>query len=385
MQLSTTFRHMDASQAVREYAAEKLDKIKKYFNKDPISAHAVFAVERGFNHVADINITLPNGIVINAKEVDRGHVLLDRPRGGAHRASGAQVEGEDPRPQAARRPRRGVPRGRHPGRGARAPARPRPTAHGKAERKAAQGGKAASPGFRVVKDETFSARSMTVEDAVMQLNLLGDELIVFTDAGTQCISILYRRKDGNYGLIETGSSGRRGLNPGNSLSDTSRLNGFADRLPMKVIDFLKQDAIIADLDATTKAAALAELATHMASLNPRVDAARAAPRARGARAPRLDGHRRRHRHPARQARLDRRAGGRARRARCPGIEFESIDGKPTHLIFMLVAPVSSTGVHLKALARLSRLFRDADFRRRLLAAPTREDMYQVIADEDAKY
>ena len=50
MQLSTTFRHMDASQAVREYAAEKLDKIRKYFNKDPISAHAVFSVERGFHH-----------------------------------------------------------------------------------------------------------------------------------------------------------------------------------------------------------------------------------------------------------------------------------------------------------------------------------------------
>ena len=69
MQLSTTFRHMDASQAVREYAAEKLEKIRKYFHKDPISAHAVFSVERGFNHVADINITLPNGIVINAKEM----------------------------------------------------------------------------------------------------------------------------------------------------------------------------------------------------------------------------------------------------------------------------------------------------------------------------
>src|SRR6059058_4585652 len=68
MQLSTTFRHMDASQAVREYAAEKLDKIRKYFNKDPISAHAVFSVERGFHHVADLNITLPTGIVINAKE-----------------------------------------------------------------------------------------------------------------------------------------------------------------------------------------------------------------------------------------------------------------------------------------------------------------------------
>src|SRR4051794_30677891 len=68
MQLSTTFRHMDASQAVRDYAAEKLEKIRKYFHKEPISAHAVFSVERGFNHVADLNLTLPNGIVINAKE-----------------------------------------------------------------------------------------------------------------------------------------------------------------------------------------------------------------------------------------------------------------------------------------------------------------------------
>src|SRR6188768_2673239 len=68
MQLSTTFRHMDASQAVREYAAEKLDRLRKYFHRDPISAHATFSVERGFHHVADLNITLPNGIVINAKE-----------------------------------------------------------------------------------------------------------------------------------------------------------------------------------------------------------------------------------------------------------------------------------------------------------------------------
>ena len=68
MQLSTTFRHMDASQAVREYSEEKLEKIRKYFHKEPIAAHAVFSVERGFNHVADINITLPSGLVINAKE-----------------------------------------------------------------------------------------------------------------------------------------------------------------------------------------------------------------------------------------------------------------------------------------------------------------------------
>jgi putative sigma-54 modulation protein len=213
MQLSTTFRHMDASQAVREYAADKLDKIKKYFNKDPISAHAVFAVERGFNHVADINITLPNGIVINAKEVtedmyssiDLATARIERqvrkwkekirdhkPHGGPgtdFRAFVIPAEELEPQPGAK-------------------PAAKADGA-GKAAKAVAKTSKPSAPGFRVVKEtaETFSARSMKVEDAVMQLNLLGDELIVFTDAGTQCISILYRRKDGNYGLIETGRAG----------------------------------------------------------------------------------------------------------------------------------------------------------------------------------
>src|SRR3954462_7300429 len=68
MQLSTTFRHMDASQAVREYAGDKLDKIRRYFQKEIISAHAVFSIERGYQHVAELNITLPNGLLINAKE-----------------------------------------------------------------------------------------------------------------------------------------------------------------------------------------------------------------------------------------------------------------------------------------------------------------------------
>jgi putative sigma-54 modulation protein len=47
---------------------------------------------------------------------------------------------------------------------------------------------------------------MTVEDAVMQLNLLGDELLVFTDAGAGSTTVLYRRKDGDYGLIAISAS-----------------------------------------------------------------------------------------------------------------------------------------------------------------------------------
>src|SRR5437899_922781 len=48
-----------------------------------------------------------------------------------------------------------------------------------------------------------------------------------------------------------------------------------------------------------------------------------------------------------------------------GVDFESLDGNPTHLFFLLVAPEDSASLHLKALARVSRLFKDAGFRQRL--------------------
>src|SRR5512144_3016581 len=68
-----------------------------------------------------------------------------------------------------------------------------------------------------------------------------------------------------------------------------------------------------------------------------------------------------------------------------GVDFDSMDGRPTHLFFVLVAPENSTGVHLKALARISRLFKDPEFRERLLAAPDASAMYRVVVEEDSKY
>ena len=68
-----------------------------------------------------------------------------------------------------------------------------------------------------------------------------------------------------------------------------------------------------------------------------------------------------------------------------GVDFDSMDGRPTHLFFVLVAPENSTGVHLKALARISRLFKDPEFRTRLMQAKDGQEIFKVIADEDAKY
>ena len=68
-----------------------------------------------------------------------------------------------------------------------------------------------------------------------------------------------------------------------------------------------------------------------------------------------------------------------------GVDFESIDGQPTHLFFLLVVPEHSGGQHLKALARISRFFRDAEFRQKLISAACLDDVFRCIEEEDAKF
>ena len=67
-----------------------------------------------------------------------------------------------------------------------------------------------------------------------------------------------------------------------------------------------------------------------------------------------------------------------------GIDFQSIDGKPTHLFFLLMAPENTAGVHLKALARISRLLKDKKFRELLLDARNTEGIFQALKDQDEK-
>lgn len=68
-----------------------------------------------------------------------------------------------------------------------------------------------------------------------------------------------------------------------------------------------------------------------------------------------------------------------------GVDFESIDQKPTHLFFLLVAPENSAGMHLKALARISRLLKDPNFRKKLMEAGDKDELFQIISEEDSQY
>ena len=68
-----------------------------------------------------------------------------------------------------------------------------------------------------------------------------------------------------------------------------------------------------------------------------------------------------------------------------GIEFDSLDGKPAYLFFLLVAPENSVGIHLKMLARISRMLKNTEFRNKLLNANSQHEIYQIISQEDLKY
>ena len=68
-----------------------------------------------------------------------------------------------------------------------------------------------------------------------------------------------------------------------------------------------------------------------------------------------------------------------------GVDFNSLDGGPTHLFFVLIAPEGAAADHLKALARISRLLKDESFRRRLMAANSSQELFTLIAAEDDKF
>jgi PTS system nitrogen regulatory IIA component len=152
---------------------------------------------------------------------------------------------------------------------------------------------------------------------------------------------------------------------------------------MKIVEFLQPGAVADDLAGTSSQAVLAELARPLAASH-RVDGQRlletllereklgstgigdgvAIPHGK---VPGL---------PALMASF-----GRSKN----GVDFRAIDGKPTFLFFSLFAPENSAGAHLKALARISRIFKNPAFREAIMKAKDGAEIYRLIETEDAKY
>lgn len=153
---------------------------------------------------------------------------------------------------------------------------------------------------------------------------------------------------------------------------------------MKTTDFLDQSMVIPDLAAQTKTEILKELSARLATQLPGLTVAQIAAvlaEREGMGSTAIgDGIAIPHGKLAGVSRI-RGVFGRSPR----GVDFDSLDGNPTYLFFLLVAPEDSASLHLKALARVSRLLKDAAFRRRLVEAPDAAELYRLITLEDAKF
>ena len=153
---------------------------------------------------------------------------------------------------------------------------------------------------------------------------------------------------------------------------------------MKIAEFLREDLILPELRSTEKASVLREICEVIARRNPQLDAGRLTDvlleREKLGSTGVGDGIAIPHGKLAGLQGLLA-AFGRSR----AGIDFQAIDGKPTYLFFVLFAPENSAGIHLKALARISRLFKTPSFRAAVVEAQDAAAIHRQIADEDAKY
>jgi len=152
---------------------------------------------------------------------------------------------------------------------------------------------------------------------------------------------------------------------------------------MKIMEILVKEAVILDLGVRTKREVLAEMAASLAKVEPQIEADRllevlmerealqSTGIGEGVAIPhgKLPG-------------LSRLIATFARSRE--GVDFESIDGQPTNHFFLLVVPEHSGGQYLKALARISRFFRDPAFRENLANGEAVEDVIRAIEEEDAK-
>ncbi len=181
MQVSVTFRHMDATDALKTFAAEKVSRIEKYIHT-PTDAHVVLSVEK-HQHRAEINVSA-NGMFIHGEELS-GDMY------GSIDAAAAKIE----RQLKRYRNKLATHKARE-GHASKVRLSYVDTPNDVAELPT-EGATSL-----VVEQKEIDARPMIVEEAIMQMDLLHQDFLVFINAKTNNFSVLYRRKEGNFGLIE---------------------------------------------------------------------------------------------------------------------------------------------------------------------------------------
>ncbi|MCP4445292.1 MAG: ribosome-associated translation inhibitor RaiA [Myxococcales bacterium] len=180
MQFSLTFRHMDATEALKNYTEERLQRIKKYF-PDPISCNVVLSASP-LRHRVDVTLKLHNGFQVAGHETTENmYSSID--------LVAAKIERQVRKYKDKLRNHKGRDGGRM------------PVTHSVVTEPAED---TTEPASALVKREQIHADPMTVTDAIMQINLLHKDFFVFLNDDNGQLSVLYRREGDEFGLIEAG-------------------------------------------------------------------------------------------------------------------------------------------------------------------------------------
>lgn len=182
MQIIVKGRHMAVNENTRAYAEEKVSKAARVFDHNTMSAEVELYVEKNpsieNNHVAEVTVT-SKGPVIRAKEAAPDMF--------------AAIDLVSEKLERQFRKYKGKVKDRHSARAA-VPPVPAPEIGEEEEE---------GPTREIVKTKVLQVKPMTPEEAILQLELLGHDFFVFTSAETETVNVLYRRRDGDYGLIES--------------------------------------------------------------------------------------------------------------------------------------------------------------------------------------
>lgn len=180
MKCSVTFRHMDSSESVKRYAEERVDKLTKVIDRG-VEAQVVLEASK---HLFTVHVELITDGSLLMRGIDTSEDLKSSIDAAVERIL-----------RQAKRYRAKIKRHRaaaHPGREFRR------EVYSAAEEQ--ETGDLKTP--QLVKHETLIAKPMTIEDAVMQMDLLNAEFLVFTNASSHQVNVVYRLPDGQFGLIE---------------------------------------------------------------------------------------------------------------------------------------------------------------------------------------
>jgi len=176
MDIIVTFRHMEPTESLRTYAEDKLSKIKKYLDF-PIEAHVVLAVEK-FRHMADVTLSVNGTMIKGVEETEDMYSAIDQVMD--------KIEKQVKRYRSKIRDRR--------------------IENRKGEDTQVMGEEEEVTDLSLeepsIEVEKMVAKPIDLEEAAIQLELSQQDFLVFRNSRSMEINVIYKRKDGNLGLIE---------------------------------------------------------------------------------------------------------------------------------------------------------------------------------------